>query len=342
MAGVLAFGDQTTLTTESTEEHGEMPRLQSSAAIESVLAAFDTANLVALAERHWAKEDSRFRLQLIRSPSFPGKVNDIVVEFANPLYQSVLDGFINGDAVPADEVQQVWQNTSHPGAFDSPVYEEFLKSVRELNRRLSRDGRVRVLAADYPVDWRAVSTAADLEGAMSGRDEFAAGIIRREVLDKKRTALVIFGSAHLYRNRPDTIVDLLRGDARAKWFVVVPSSGPGLPDLITANEAGVNDPALLNLDGTPLGLLAAAEVLEMGSKRLKTVDGKPVFRDGKPILVPAFEDQIKLGELADACLYFGAAQPEFVPPSAELYDGKEYGKEVERRRRIVQLAWPRV
>lgn len=57
---------------------------------ESVLAAFDSVNLVALGERHWAREDSQFRFALVRNPAFAQKVNDIVVEFANPLYQAVL------------------------------------------------------------------------------------------------------------------------------------------------------------------------------------------------------------------------------------------------------------
>lgn len=55
-----------------------------------MLAAFDSVNLVALGERHWAREDSQFRFALVRNPAFAQKVNDIVVEFANPLYQAVL------------------------------------------------------------------------------------------------------------------------------------------------------------------------------------------------------------------------------------------------------------
>ncbi len=33
-----------------------------------------------------ALEDSQFRLRLIRDPEFSRKVNDIVIEFGNPLY----------------------------------------------------------------------------------------------------------------------------------------------------------------------------------------------------------------------------------------------------------------
>jgi hypothetical protein len=158
------------------------------------------------------------------------------------------------------------------------------------------------------------------------------------VLDRNRKALVVFGSAHLYRNRPETIVDLLKEDARAKWFIVVPVGGPGMPAVTTANTATAGAPALLRLRGGEVGRLAALDVLEVGTKRIKTIDGKPVFQDGKPVFIPVFEDDVKTGDLADACLYFGGAQPELVQPPRGLYDDTEYGREIQRRRNILNLA----
>ena len=58
--------------------------------IQAIVAAFDRVNLVALGERHWALEDAQFRLQLIRGPGFAQTVDDIVIEFANPLHQALL------------------------------------------------------------------------------------------------------------------------------------------------------------------------------------------------------------------------------------------------------------
>jgi len=297
--------------------------------VESVLAAFDSANLVALGERHWAREDSQFRLALVRNPAFAQKVNDIVVEFANPLYQAVLDRFVYGQSVAADEVQHVWRDTTQPGAFDSPVYAEFLSAVRAVNAKLAPLERVRVLAGDYPINWSIVSSPGEIDGPMRDRDRSAATVIQEQVLDRKRTALVLFGSAHLYRNRPGTIVDLLKQDSRARWFIVVPVGGPGLPAVITANAATADEPALLRLGSSAVGRLRAADALEIGTKRIKMLDGKPVF-------IPVFEGDIKVGDLADACLYFGETQPDFVQPQPELHDGAEYGKEFQRRNLIIR------
>jgi hypothetical protein len=306
--------------------------------VESVIAAFDRANLVAIGERHWAREDSQFRLELVQNPTFAQKVNDIVIGFGNPLYQAVLDRFVDGEPVAAAELQHVWRDTTQPGALDSPVYEEFLGTVRAVNAKLPAHGRVRVLAADYPINWSTISTPNELDGPMRGRDRSAATVIRQEVLDRKRKALVLFGSAHLYRNRPGTIVDLLKEDSRAEWFIVVPVGGPGLPAIITAHKATAGEPALLRLAGNAVGRLHAADVLESGTKRIKIVDGKPVFEDGKPVFIPVFESDINVGDLADACLYFGGAPPEFVQPPPGLYDRTEYGREIQRRRSILKLA----
>lgn len=295
--------------------------------------------LVALGERHWAREDAQFRIGLIQSPAFAQKVNDIVIEFGNPLYQTVLDRFVNGDDAPSAELRKVWQDTTQPGAWDSPVYEEFIFAVRSINAKLPSGRRLRVLAADYPVDWS--GAAADHVWNLDARDEFAATLIESEVLDKNRKALVLFGSAHLYRNRPGTIINLLQGryqrESKGASFVVVPIGGPDLPAPITAITATASAPALLAMDSA-LGDLAAADVLEKGTKRIKVVDGKPVFIDGKPVFIPVFEAGVKIRELADACLYFGNAGPEFVEAPPALYESTRYGVEVQRRRKLLMTA----
>jgi hypothetical protein len=90
--------------------------------VRTVIAAFDHVNLVGLGERHGALEDSQFRLRLIRDPEFSKKVNDIVIEFGNPLYRAVLDRFVDGDDVPYAELSEVWKNTTQrrSGAWNSP------------------------------------------------------------------------------------------------------------------------------------------------------------------------------------------------------------------------------
>jgi hypothetical protein len=49
---------------------------------------------------------------------------------------------------------------------------------------------------DPPIDWSAVRTTDDLTKWMNVRDTHAADLIRREVLEKRRRALVIYGGGH--------------------------------------------------------------------------------------------------------------------------------------------------
>lgn len=284
-------------------------------AVHEIIGAFETSNLVALGERHWAREDSEFRLALIREPAFARAASHIVVEFANPLHQGLLDGFVNGQAAPAN-LSVIWRDTTQPGAWDSPVYEEFLAAVREVNLGLPPDRRMRVLAGDAPIDWNAAALPRD---ALEARDWFAASVIEREVLGKGRKALLVFGAGHLYRTRPGTVVDLLRAHPVARWFVIIPVDG--LPD------AG---PALVRLAESPLGEAEANDLFEKGTKRV-------VFIEGKPTLVPAqvFDPGVRARDVADACLTFGPVPPEFVPAPVALYAGTEYGREVDRRRRLL-------
>ncbi len=63
-----------------------------------------------------------------------------------------------------------------------------------------------------------------------------------------------------------------------------------------------------------------------------------MLENGKLVFIPVFEGDIKVGDLADACLYFGGVQPDFVQPPPGLYHLTECGKEIQRRRNILNLA----
>jgi hypothetical protein len=80
----------------------------------TILAAFDKYEVVGMSAAHGNKDLDDFILHLIRDPAFPNKVNDVVVECGNSLYQSVLDRYIAGADVPLSEARQVWRKTTQP------------------------------------------------------------------------------------------------------------------------------------------------------------------------------------------------------------------------------------
>ncbi len=166
--------------------------------------------------------------------------------------------------------------------------------------------------------------------------ERLAGIQRLLHLRPEREAGGLGRQSARYRSRPGTVVDILRHNSNAKWFVVVPVGGPDLPG-VSGETASPSSPEFVLLSDGPVGELYANDLLEKGTKRVKLVDGKPLLVDGRPVFVPVqvFESNITVRPVADACLYFGKALPELVQPPAALYNGTGYGREVQRRRAIM-------
>src|SRR5215471_15696734 len=174
-------------------------------AISAVMDAFKTHAIVALSEgRHNNEQGYAFRLALIRDPRFATVANNIVVESGSSKYQDVMDRFVRGESVPDVVLRGAWQDTTVPDpVWDVPMYEEFFRAVRDVNRSLPREQQLRVLLGDPPFDWEKATRD---EWLRVDRDGFAADLIRREVLAKQRRALVIYGNNHLSRLRSTLLV----------------------------------------------------------------------------------------------------------------------------------------
>ena len=241
-------------------------------AVRTIISEFNRATFVGLGELHSGVADSEFRKKLIRDREFCRKVNDIVVEFANPLYQSVLDRFVNGEDLPPSETDvphsklKVWQTGTQ---LQSAIYEELIDTVRAVNFGLPADGRLRVVA---------------------GFSRSNVEVIRREVLDKHHKALFIFGSRHFIRNSPHSLISLLdENDVGARWFVVASAGGSDVPAAIASHTATPSNPVLLPTNGTIGKVYAGYLLLDYNH----TWDQSP--------------GRVTLEQVIDAILYFGAA-----------------------------------
>ncbi len=168
------------------------------------LAAFERSPIVGFGEYHRSSTCHAFLRELVRDPRFAATVNDIVVEFATPFHQDILDRFVvDGADVDERELRTVWQDTTQLIVWDAPMYRQLLVTVRDVNRTLPRDQRVRVLGGDPPIDWSKVHTPSDY-GPFGARDPDYAKVIESEVLAKHRKALLVIGRMHLPRQNPFT------------------------------------------------------------------------------------------------------------------------------------------
>ena len=164
-----------------------------------ILNAFESYRVVSLGEGpHGNEQGHAFRLSLLRDPRFAAVVNDIVVESGSARYQDFMDRWVLGEAVPeAELLRAVRENTVTPTpAWDRPMYEEMFRAVRDVNRSLPPERRLRILLGDPPIDWREIRTADDYRPWLMRRDSHPAELIQREVLAKGRRALVVYGDGH--------------------------------------------------------------------------------------------------------------------------------------------------
>jgi hypothetical protein len=169
-------------------------------AVPAIVRTFDRFPIVAIGERHSIREVGDFYVSLVKDPNFQAQVNCIVIEFGSRLSQPIVDRYIDGEEVALSELQHVWRDTTKVFAFESPVYAQLLKAVREVNLGSPPARHIRVLAGDSPIDWTKVATHGQWASYQPNDLSFAE-VISEEVLARNRKALVILGGSHVSKNR---------------------------------------------------------------------------------------------------------------------------------------------
>jgi len=276
--------------------------------IPAILDAFRTYQLVSFPGGHTDGNGAMGLLhQLIKNPGFAGTVNDIVVEFGSSRYQDLMDRYVRGDDVPIAQVRLAWLNAVQAGvSLDNANTDAFFKLVRDTNASLPPDKKIRVLLGDPPIDWDNVKNKADLRKWIVQRDSYPAHLVQREVLDRKRRALLVYANGHLQKKeiltnydmsdwQSQTIVSLLeRAGTRVFTVRAEGSLKEWQPD-----TASWKSPALTIIRDTVLGAADYSEYEDPGQRyRIRGIDD----------FVPLPKEQwarMRAEEVIDAVLYFG-------------------------------------
>ena len=232
--------------------------------IAGILGAFESHDVVAMSggAAHGHQQGHELIVRLLADPQLGRKIDDVVVEWGNGLYQDVIDRYTAGEDVSHTELKQVWQNTTHEVMWDPPIYEEFFRAVRLINASLPREEHLRVLLGDPPMDWAEIRQEGDREPFFAQRDSFPASLTMDEVIAKKRRALVIYGGLHLIGRPlprlPDGIVIRLRA-AGISVFNIASFTR----DAVTESQPDVaswETPRFTLVAGTPLGRAPAGSI----------------------------------------------------------------------------------
>jgi hypothetical protein len=221
-----------------------------------------------------------------------------------------LDRYIQGENVSTAALQQIWRTTTQAnnGIWDAPLYAEFFAGVRDVNSKLPANARIRVLGGDPgPGDNRSRETA-------------AVAVLKEQVLQKHGKALVIYGAAHFFRTMEGAylssmgadigLVRLLEKDYPGRTLAVIPVGGLARPTAV--KEADIDPdyqkfdralktqmrPVLIPLQRLPFRDLTAEEFLGRALTNCRPAGGcRSVFKGST----------LTLGQMADACVYFGDA-----------------------------------
>lgn len=293
----------------------------------AIARAFETYDIVMFGEVHANRQEYEWLQSLVGSPAFAARVDDIVVEFGNSLYQKSVDRYIRGDDLPVEQVQKAWRNTVGSFGPPSPVYGWLYHAVREANLKRNEKHKVRIVCADPYIDWEKVKDREDIGPFMAHREDWYTQVVKDEVIAKHHRALLIMGSGHfLRRNGPSGIEQELR-KAGAHTFVVVfgtNTTGGEVPDprfnswiapaMVATGEGWVAD-------------LPAVAVTSGG-----TGGAVPVGAPSPSSAAATAPPLLKLKDAADALLYLGPRDSlTQVSMARSELEGTPYGKELERR-----------
>ncbi len=307
-------------------------------AIPAILNEFKTFEVVGMPAAHGQKDIDDFILSLIRDPRFPASVNDIVVECGNVRYQPILDRYIAGENVAFTEVQHVWRDTTvQQMCGSSGFYEQLYPLVRSLNQRLPAASRLRIVAADPPIDWSEIRSYQDLTPFFD-RDGSIASVMESEVLSKHRKALMLFGVFHLLHGGGPGQGDAVTRYERhypGRTFVVISDPGyygTGDEPLVNANAPSGVWPSLLRTKNSKLGSLS-----------LDSFISSPLTTDQDCNVIDAFAGTPAktIADQIDAVLYLGPQESSLAEPlPADIALDRAYRAEWLRRMKLVGLPGP--
>ena len=309
-------------------------------ATRAMIKLFDTHDIVMFGEVHGSEQEYDWLCKLVSNPEFDDRVDDIVVEFGNSLYQKTVDRYIAGENVSIEQVQKAWRNMVLSVVPVQPVYEQFYKAVREANLNHQGKHQIRLVLGSPAADWDQIRNHSDLEPYMNQREQWYAHVVKDEVLAKHHHALLIMGASHFLRGHDQALHDeILIEQRRAVPRVDATKLTAGYIER-ELRAAGANP--YLVVFGTNVvdnygdvdkrfDSWRVPSIVPISGNWVGELPAQPVTSGG---LAPA--TPLTLANEADAMLYVGPCDSLKVGylPRAEV-DGTPYGKEIARRNMII-------
>jgi len=265
-------------------------------------------DIIAIGETHDKVEVTDFYIKLINNKEFRKQIDVIVIEMGNNLHQQILDDYISGKNVYKKNLYKLWRD--HTSCMlndsDNTGLIRLLKEIRRINSVYQ--SKIRVIAADPPIDWKKVNCLKEFYSFLGNRDKHYFEVIKSEVIDKKMKGLLIMGNNHfnkqkskymIEKNLDNPITSILKNDKNKLYLV----------NILSASSFSYN-----KLSG-----LEKESIITTKDKWLG------------PLKVTApFIKEYSLNEQTDAILYLGSKK-DFTKEKVTPFNDSEYSKELTRR-----------
>jgi hypothetical protein len=313
---VYALALTLVLTVRGQAVPSDRPNPKFTGDVDFIVKTFGQFPIVAIADLPACDEFHRFLRTLVQSRAFSQKVHYIIVDFGNPVLQSVLDRYLlEGELMPNSVLRHVWDDTTEsPGlTWDSPLYAEFFDAVRTVNLGLPKEQRLRVTLGDAPISWRKIQTKEQWLTLRGQPREDALATAVEDILGQNQRALVISAGEHLYRNSrlASSARALIEKHAPGKLFLVLPQARFGPGD--SYKEVERREQAI------PPGSIAVLRNTWLGAW---PIAGAP--------------DWPQLEDVADAVLYLGNTDRlTEMQPNALVFRDEEFWTELNRRWKLI-------
>lgn len=192
------------------------------AAADSMAALFDQHRFVFIGSTHGDVKIHDFLLCLLSRPGLERRVTDVLVEWASPAHQPLMDRYLLAlEPLAMDSLRPVWFETDYPPLWATiPQMPAFFAAVRAINVRVDPSRRIRVVGGNEPVDWKTVRGPADMARFPFKSNNSIHLILEHLAPATERRVLIVYGIGHVHHNGGSMMAGLEDRIERDQLFVV--------------------------------------------------------------------------------------------------------------------------
>jgi hypothetical protein len=168
-----------------------------------IIETFKDCNIIGLGEGgHGLENSHHFFHTLLHNKTIQEILDVVIVEFANTDYQAILDRYIFGETVDLDDIRKIWRESTQPGQLgEVSIYFNLLTKVRDINKKLPQNKKIRVLGGDPSINWKEINDFEDYKKQIGyRRDKFPAELAINFGIKQTKKVLIIYSEIHLTKN----------------------------------------------------------------------------------------------------------------------------------------------